>query len=179
MAQRLLFLDPGVLLNLCVLEESAQILAALPYKALTTSAISNAMHANDSGGDTPSYSAEPLIKQGVLHLASLEAQDATERFFELACLGLRDTLGELAALASLCDSMIATDDPAAIDALTSVLPDVPLLTTVAILHEYVELTSLSRASTAQIVTKLREEAIFTPSQHDPFREWWHDHLSLT
>src|SRR5487761_2112231 len=141
MAQRYLFLDPGVLLNLCIIEEGAEILAALPYRTLSTSAISSATYPIDHDGETKTHSAEPLITQGVLGIADLDAEHASERFIELACLGLRGTLGELAALASASEGIMATDDQATTDLMISVLPEVPLLTTAALIHEYTVLTN--------------------------------------
>lgn len=176
MVQRCLFLDPGVLLNLCAADEGADVLAALPYRALTTPSVSKRVYTSEHDGEPTSYSAAPLAAQGVLGVVDLHGQDGSERFIELACLGLRGALGELAALASASAGMLATDDQAALGLMASLLPEVPLLTTGALIHEYAALANLPRSRVVQILTAIRERAVFLPSERDPYRDWWLSHV---
>lgn len=175
MIQRCLFLDPGVLLNLCIIEEGAEVLAALPYRTLVTPAMRDTTYTVERNGETTLHAVEPLISLGVLGIADLYELSASERFIELACLGLRGTLAELAVLASMHGGIMATDDPATIELMTSLLPEVPLLTTAALIHEYAGLAKLPGSQIAHIVTKLQEEAVFTPNKRDPLLDWWNDH----
>jgi hypothetical protein len=176
MMQRCLFLDPGVLLNLCTIEEGADVLAALPYRPFTILSISDTVYTIERDGETHSCSPATLVTQGILSVVDPHARNVGGLLIELASLGLRGTPGELAALASTTEGMMATDDQATIGLMTSFLPDVPLFTTGALMHQYTALTNPPRARIAQLLQDIRERAVFMPGEQDPFRSWWLSHM---
>ena len=189
-----LYLDGGVLANLCVADSVAQILAAVPYRPVLLSdmlnrsyPISNAAPADVEpgantgngeieieGADVRHVAVRTLVDRGVFHMCPAWDSEHVRLVVELSD-RLSDRTAHLAAWALLCGGAIGSDDRRTKWLIAEYFPGIQLVTTARLIHLWQQTTGLSDEDARRVIRQIRQRAFFVPPESDPLHDWWLSH----
>lgn len=181
-----LYVDVGVLANLCVADAAAQILAALPYRCMLLSGMQDMRYPIDDGGTNagdPDSDEEgkvrhvevrTLVDKGALHMCPAWDTDHMKLVVELSD-RFSDRAAHLVAWAVLQGGMIGSDDQRTRRLTEEFFPEIRLLTTPQLIQLWQLTTGLSDDEASVVIRQIRHRAFFTPTTSDPLRAWWQSH----
>lgn len=181
-----LYVDGGVLANLCVADNAAEILAALPYHCMllpdmlhTCYPIDNATHGAGNPGDEEEHTqyveVRVLVDQGVLHMCPTWDSDhmqfvvgLTDRF--------SDRAAHIVAWALVRGGAVGSDDPRTRRLTQEFFPEIRLVTTPELIQLWQHTTGVPADETRTVIQQIRQRAFFAPAASDPLHAWWLSHL---
>ena len=173
-----LVLDACCVINLFASRHLAEILAVLGRPVAVAAYVANeeALYIYGGPADNIRHTREeielkPLIDANVLTVASLAGEQEQETFVSLARV-LDDGEAMTAALAIRRGWSIATDDGRATNYLTAHCPLVDILTTPALLRQWVELAQPSRQIIRDTLESVRLRANYNVGPKHSLYAWW-------
>jgi hypothetical protein len=182
-----LYLDGGVLANLCVADEVAQILSALPYRCvLQPDMLSRRYPINDANPATAETNinedangryveVRTLVDSGMLHMCPAWDSEHVRLVVDLSdrC---SDRIAHLVAWALLCGGAIGSDDLRTKRLTEEHFPEIKLVTTPHLIQTWQRTYDISDDNVTLVIKQIRHRAFFSPPESDPFRDWWLRHL---
>jgi predicted nucleic acid-binding protein len=177
-AQRCILLDACCVLNLYATGRMAEILTTIPAAFQIVEAVHReALYIRGRGGDTSQnepVDLQPLIDAGILSVAILETEAETNSYIDFGN-SLDDGEAMTCAIAVHRTYTIATDERKATRMLAEVASHLTIITTSAILKEWVETRAITADDVSQILADIRDRARFEPGARDPLQTWWRRH----
>lgn len=183
-----LYLDGGVLANLCVVDVVAEILSALPYRCTLPPEmlerrypINDAVPDANGGGNVKEeehvrqVEVRLLVDKELLHMCPAWDSAHVRLVVDLSD-RLPDRIAHIVAWALLRGGAIASDDLRTRRLTEEYFPEVKLVTTPTLIHVWQRARDVSEADIAMIIRQIRDRAFFVPPASDPFRDWWLAHL---
>ena len=166
-------LDACCVLNLYATGHMAQILQVLQYNAVIGSrALAEAQYLKTADPvERQPVDLAPLIAAGQLLVGHLEGHEETALFVALAA-HMEDGEAEAAALAIHRGWALATDERKVRRVLSGVRPDLVIVGTSDLLHEWQARSAVPDAEMSGVLRRVTERASFVPARSDPLREWW-------
>lgn len=113
----------------------------------------------------------PLIEEGIIQVLRLEHEDEEATFVNLASV-VDDGEAITAALAMHRGCAVAIDDRKARRVLAEQTPSVPLVSTLEVLRQWAEESSVTRSDLRTATNAMRSGASYVPGERDPSYEWW-------
>lgn len=113
----------------------------------------------------------PLIEEGIIQVLRLEHQGEEATFVNLASM-VDDGEAITAALAVHRGCAVATDDRKARRVLAEHAPIVPLVSTLELLRQWAEESSIAQSDLHAAMNAMRLGASYVPGERDPSYEWW-------
>jgi hypothetical protein len=166
------YLDGGVLLNLSVLDQATEIFATLPVQCMIAPVMDTETYELGNEDEPHTITVHTFVTQGVMMIADPLQEEGQQLMLELACQGVRGSLAYLAAAATIQQAKLATDSNRSVQLLRQLLPQLPLLTTATLLHEWQQEQHIDEQSMLDVLHQVEERARFTPPEHDPLCAWW-------
>ncbi len=115
----------------------------------------------------------PLVPDGVVEVMRLERPEEEATFVSLAAL-MDDGEAVTGALALHRGCSVATDDRKARRVLGQRAPTVPLVSTLDLLSQWAEATSIPAPELRTAMECMRSGASYVPGPRDPRFEWWRE-----
>ena len=112
-----------------------------------------------------------IVEEGVIQVLRLEHQDEEAIFVDLAAL-LDDGEAITGALALYRGFAVATDDGKARRVLGDLAPAVSLVSTLELMKQWPETSSLAPAELRAAMLAMKSGASYVPTESDPLYEWW-------
>lgn len=182
-----LYVDGGVLANLCVAENIAEILAVLPYQCMLLPSMLHLRYPinDDASSDTSVpgdeeeraryVEVQTLVNYGSLHMCPAWDSDhmqlvvgLTDRF--------SDRAAHLVAWALVSGGAVGSDDPRTRRLIEEFFPDIRLVTTPELIQHWQVTEAVPDDEARAVIQEIRHRAFFTPATCDPLRAWWLSHL---
>ena len=188
-----LYLDGGVLANLCVADSVAQILAAVPYRPVLLPDMLNRSYtiydaapadvepgANKGNreieeADARHVAVRNLVDRGVFHMCPAWDSEHMRLVVELSD-RLSDRTAHLAAWVLLCGGTIGSDDRRTKWLIEEYFPGIQLVTTARLIHLWQQTTRLPDEDATRVIWQIQKRAFFVPPESDPLHDWWLSHL---
>ncbi len=175
---RTLYLDRGVLLNLCATEHTVEILRALPYQfAVLEDMCQSPLFLYSQSQESEELSSHqeisiaPLVSAGVLRVEHFEREQYKQAFLAFA-LHFPDRQAALLALAEQSDAALALDDKCTRRVLHRLAPNLLVISTLTCLYTWQVSTELPDVDMRSILRDVAHRAQFTPPEDDPLCGWW-------
>ncbi len=173
-----LLLDASCLLNLYATGRLRDIALAQPYRLGVADYVleREALYVwRSSSGEGQEerllVNLTPLIEGGIIQVLRLEQQEEEATFVNLASM-VDDGEAITAALAVHRGCAIATDDRKARRVLAEHTPIVPLVSTLELLRQWAEGSSVAQSDLHAAMIAMRSGASYVPGERDPSYEWW-------
>lgn len=182
-----LYLDGGVLANLCVVDAVEQILSAIQYRPLLLPDMLNHRYQiNDAVTATTETNineevnvryveVRTLVDCGLFHMCPAWDSEHMRLVVELSG-RLPDRIAHLAAWALLCGGAIGSDDRRTKRLIEEHFPEIELVTTPHLIHMWQQTTGLAENKATRVIRQIRRRAFFVPPESDPLYGWWLSHL---
>ena len=182
---RTLYLDGGVLLNLCATGHAVEILRALPYQCAILEDICQTplfLWTQSNGGEEllerEEIAIAPLVSAGVLRVEHFEREQYKQAFVIFA-LRIRDRQAALLALVEQSDAALALDDKCTRRVLHRLAPHVLVISTLTCLYTWQMNVELPDGDLRAILIDVAHKAQFTPLDDDPLCGWWQRIVHMT
>ena len=112
-----------------------------------------------------------LVEEGLIRVVRLENPEEQETFVALAAL-VDDGEAATAALALHRGCAVATDDRKARRVFGEFMPDVPLVSTLDLMKQWIDESQVPRDELQAAMDAMRDSASYVPGSRDPLFEWW-------
>ncbi len=175
---RTLYLDRGVLLNLCATGYAVEILRALPYQCTVLEDICQSplfLWTQSQGGEEllerEEIAIAPLVSTGVLRVEHFEREQYKQAFVAFA-LHIRDRQAAMLAIAEQSDAALALDDKCTRRVLRRLAPHLLVISTLTCLYTWQMNVEIPDADMRAILKDVVHRAQFTPPDDDPLCGWW-------
>lgn len=173
-----LLLDACCLLNLYATGRLRDIALAQPHRLVATDYVveQETLYVSRPGlGDAREervpVDLSRIVEEGVIHVLHLDHQEEEAIFVDLASL-LDDGEAITCALALHRGFGVATDDRKARRVLGNLAPTVPLVSTLELLRQWAEKSSVAPADLRAVFRAMQSGASYMPAESDPLFEWW-------
>lgn len=181
-----MYVDCGVLANLCVADAAAQILATLPYRCVLLPNMLNLCYPIDDDASDPGdlnveeervryVEVRTLVDEGRLHMCPTWDSDHMQLVVELSD-RFSDSAARLIAWALARGGAVGSDDQRTRRLTEEFFPEIRLVTTPQLIQLWQQTTGLSDDEARVIIRQIRRRAFFSPAASDPLRGWWLSHL---
>jgi predicted nucleic acid-binding protein len=177
-ASDFLLLDASCLLNLYATGRLRDIASAQPYRLGVAQYVleREALYVwRSSPGEEHREQVRegltPLVEEGIIRVLRLEHRDEEATFVNLASM-VDDGEAITAALAVHRGCAVATDDRKARRVLAEHTPIVPLVSTLELLRQWAEESSVAQSDLHAAMAAMRSGASYVPGERDPLYEWW-------
>lgn len=174
----LLLLDASCLLNLYATGRLRDIALALPHRLGVADYVieQEALYVwrpapGEAREERVTVDLSPLVEEGVMQVLGLEHQEEEATFVDMAAL-VDDGEAITGALALHRGCAVATDDRKARRVLADRAPAVPLVSTLELLKQWAERSSLAPADLRAAMLAMQSGASYVPGERDPLYEWW-------
>lgn len=175
---RTLYLDRGVLLNLCATGRTVEVLRALPYQCTVLEDICQSplfLWTQSHGGEElleyEEITIDLLVSAGVLRVEHFVRERYKQAFVAFA-LHIRDRQAALLAIAEQRNGVLALDDKCTRRVLHRLAPHVPVISTLTCLYTWQMSGELPDTDMQAILKDVANKAQFTPPEDDPLYAWW-------
>lgn len=175
---RSLYIDRGVLLNLCATGHMGDILKALPFRCIILDEMCQSplmlwTNSQEDEGlvEHEGVSIASLVSAGVLEVEHFEQERYGQAFVAFASY-IPDRQAALLTLAEQLDATLAVDDKRIRRVLHRLAPYVPIKSTLSCLYTWQMSLRLLDSQMQPILRKMAYRAQFTPSDGDPLLDWW-------
>ena len=118
----------------------------------------------------------PWVTEGLIQVLSLEHQEEEENFVDLAAL-IDDGEAMTGALALYRGCALATDDRKARRILSERAPTLQLISTLDLLKQWADQSSISRADLRAAMSAMQSGASYIPGDEDSLFKWWRSIMS--
>jgi hypothetical protein len=177
-SSKTLYLDRGVLLNLCATGHAVEILRALSYQCAVLDDIYPSplflwtqSHGGEELLECQEIAIAPLVSAGVLSVEHFEREQYKQAFVAFA-LHIPDRQAALLALAEQSDAALALDDKCTRRVLHRLAPHQPVISTLTCLYTWQVSAEIPDVDMRSIVRDVAQRAQFTPPDDDPLCGWW-------
>ena len=177
-SDNLLYIDRGVLTNLCATECAVEILQALPYCCATLNVVVEMplflWSTSRAGEELSARTEAPLISllnSGVLEVHPAQRELYRQIFIVFAC-HFRDVQADLFTLATAHSATLAVDDGCTRRILHDIAPDLSLTSTLTLLQSWQIKHQLPDAVVQPALQSMAYKAQFMPLEDDPLLMWW-------
>lgn len=182
-----LYLDGGVLANLCVADAVEQILSAITYRPVLLPDLLNRKYpVNEADPGDPETDSNDeasvrhvevrtLVDRGIFHPCPSWDSEHMRLVVELSD-RLSDRMARLVAWALLCGSAIGSDDRRTRWLIEEHFPEIQLVTTPQLVQMWQVAQDLPDDDVALTIRQIRQRAFFVPPESDPLCGWWLSHL---
>lgn len=176
------YLDGCALLNLYASKRLDGIAAALNVSFLVTPRVaSEALYVFErdglSQGPQVTVNLTPLIRAGCLIIEPEPSTDEELKHFVEWALTVDEGEAEAIAIALCRGGGLVTDDRKAIREITTLFPDMPLLTTAGLLKRWAESGNPSQEELRKALQDIQVGGNFMPGKRDANFEWWQQCLT--
>ena len=180
MAQSLdcLLLDASCLLNLFATDRIRDIALAQPYRLGVADYVleQEALYVWRSGSvegqeERVPVDLTPFIDEDIIQVLRLENRNEETTFVDLASI-IDDGEAITAALAVHRGCAVTTDDRKARRVLAEHTPIVPLVSTLELLRQWAEESSVTQSDLRAAMNAMRSGASYVPGERDPSYDWW-------
>jgi len=175
---RSLYIDRGVLLNLCATGYVGDILKALPFRCTILDDVCQSplmlwTNPQEDEGllEHERVSIASLVSSGVLEVEHFEQERYRQAFVAFASY-IPDRQAALLTLAEQLHATLAVDDKHTRRALDRLAPYIPIQSTLSCLYIWHVDLQLLDAQMQPILRNMAYQAQFTPPDGDPFLDWW-------
>lgn len=179
MSGELVYLDAGVLVNLCATKRADEILREGPYQyaivgEMREEPLTYWAEALEPLAEPPQSERLPfdrLIQNNALALHPFSFEQCGETFIDFA-VTFRDVQAMMLALAVTNHAAIATDDRYIRRELRRFVPTIPVLSTLSLLHAWQGKLHISDQDMQLLMQLIAKRAFFIPVEDDPLAPWW-------
>jgi predicted nucleic acid-binding protein len=181
--QRPIILDASCLLNLYASGKLREIAATLPQPLAVAEYVvqQEALYirhraTEQDPEEREPVDIEPLIAAGLIQVITLNNEAEATTFVDLAS-EMDDGEAMTCALAIHQQYDVATDDRKARRVLSGRAPHVPIISTLAIVKQWAELASTTKAELKATLLNIWSGANYYPGEREPLYAWWIDILA--
>lgn len=175
---RTLYIDRGVILNLCATGRIVEILETLPYRCTVLDDVCQTpllLCTNTQEDEEPlereEISMASLVSTGVLEVEHFEQERYRQAFVAFA-FHIRDRQAALLTVAEQRSATLAVDDKCIRRVLHRLAPYVPVMSTLTCLYTWQMKLQLPDADMRTTLRNMAHQAQFTPSDDDSLFAWW-------
>jgi hypothetical protein len=177
----LVYLDAGVLVNLCATKRAEEILLAGPYRCavvekMREEPLSFWAEALEAGSEQPQSERLPfdtLVHHNALELHEFVFEQCGETFINFA-VAFCDVQAMMLAMAVTNLAPVATDDRRIRRELRQLTPTVQVLSTLSLLQSWQQKLHLSDQEMQLLARLVTRRALFNPAEDDPLASWWRE-----
>jgi predicted nucleic acid-binding protein len=181
--RRPIILDASCLLNLYASGKLREIAATLPQSLAVAEYVvqQEALYirhraTEQDPEERAPVNIEPLVAAGLIQIVTLDSEAEATTFVDLAS-EMDDGEAMTCALAIHRQCDVATDDRKARRVLSGRAPHVPIISTLAIVKQWAELSGITKAELKTILVNIWSGANYHPGEREPLYQWWIDILA--
>lgn len=175
----LLYFDAGVLLNILATEQAEDILQTIPYRCAITEDLKDiscfleknvAIKTKELDGKDQTITTANLA----LHYINIHKFDRFSHrvMFVKFARHVPEKKASLLALVVTNNAFLASDDLRTKRVLRELFPEVPVISTLTILHEWEKQRCIPGRMMRNVALTVQEDAQFIPLDCDPLLPWW-------